>query len=53
MLNMKQNLQLRLAFNRQGEELRIVKRQLQNSQQRVRELEQHIASLQARLQHET
>lgn len=39
--------QLRLAFNRQGEELRIVKRQLHNSQQRVRELEQHIAALQA------
>ncbi|XP_026497028.2 coronin-2B-like isoform X1 [Vanessa tameamea] len=45
--------ELRLAFNRQGEELRIVKRQLQNSQQRVRELEQHIASLQSRLQQET
>ncbi|CAH2239946.1 jg3377 [Pararge aegeria aegeria] len=42
--------ELRLAFNRQGEELRIVKRQLQLSQQRVRELEQHIASLQTRLQ---
>lgn len=44
--------ELRLAFNRQGEELRIVKRQLQNSQQRVRELEQHVAALQARLQRE-
>ncbi|KAH9630626.1 hypothetical protein HF086_007050, partial [Spodoptera exigua] len=42
--------ELRLAFNRQGEELRIVKRQLQNSQQRVRELEQLVAALQARLQ---
>ncbi|KOB67373.1 Coronin [Operophtera brumata] len=39
--------ELRVAFNRQGEELRIVKRQLHNSQQRVRELEQHIAALQA------
>ncbi|XP_026321904.1 coronin-2B-like isoform X1 [Hyposmocoma kahamanoa] len=42
--------ELRLAFNRQGEELRIAKRQLQNSQQRVRELEQQVAALQARLQ---
>ncbi|KAL4707911.1 hypothetical protein ACJJTC_013702, partial [Scirpophaga incertulas] len=42
--------ELRLAFNRQGEELRIVKRQLQNSQQRVRELEQHVAALQALMQ---
>ncbi|XP_041970822.1 coronin-2B-like isoform X2 [Aricia agestis] len=41
--------ELRLAFNRQGEELRIVKRQLQNSQARVRELEQMVASLQAQL----
>lgn len=39
--------QLRLAFNRQGEELRIVKKQLANSQSRVRELEQQLARLQA------
>ncbi|GBP19644.1 Coronin-2B [Eumeta japonica] len=41
--------ELRLAFNRQGEELRVVKKQLQNSQQRVRELEEQLAILQARI----
>ncbi|XP_048478942.1 coronin-2B isoform X4 [Plutella xylostella] len=44
--------ELRLAFNRQGDELRIAKKQLQNSQQRVRELEQQVAALQSRLQRE-
>ncbi|KPJ18931.1 hypothetical protein RR48_12442 [Papilio machaon] len=41
--------ELRVAFNRQGEELRVARRQLQHSQQRVRELEQLLAALQARL----
>ncbi|XP_077293080.1 coronin-2B-like [Arctopsyche grandis] len=39
--------ELRLAFNRQGEELRIVKKQLNNSQSRIRELEQQLSRLQA------